>query len=394
MKPPQSTILFKDVPSNTTNWLVGIDTKFFNINQLLKGIKLIPDGLHFVHYSIPSTSSPETALESSIRYGFWIHCDNDVIVLRWNVGTENFDIITENDPEEALNYSKYVSDLGEVYPYTVLYPGNEANWKELIKYIDMEVVQEFFPFQNDHYSQEINTITPSKEENMVLMDQLQQRSAKLDTLDQSESELKYTIIQFMMNRKKPEEPKAVESISNDFLDKSWYLDQLYGNDLDLLLGELQLSFIAFIILGNFCSGMQWLNIIKLLLMSKGFMTSSLSFNLKFLTVFDLQLQVLPDEYIGEEISLNSAIDTKTFVATMENFVRDIFPKGWNNDNCCGKMKVSGMITEKWIKVTKTIHQKFNIDLDKLANSELDEDQFEVFDLKDYDENDEDVPTII
>ena len=67
--------------------------------------------------------------------------------------------------------------------------------------------------------------------------------------DQSDKELRYTIIQFKINK---ENTESVEEVTENYLDKSWYLSQLYGNDIELMFGELQLSFINFVILGNFC----------------------------------------------------------------------------------------------------------------------------------------------
>lgn len=405
-KPPKGTVIFQSIPTDTQHWLVGIDTKFFSINQLLRGIKLIPNGIHLIHYSLPTTnsSSPETALETSIRYGHWIQFDNEVIVLNWNSDSERFEIIDSQNEAESLNYSKYTADLGSIYPYTIAYPENESQWSQLVLFVDMEVIQEFVSYSNEHFSEEINTVTPSKEENMILLEQLQkgelqrqheQQIPPGSLLETAESELKYTIIQFMAKRDRKDEPTSVEEISNDYLDKSWYLEQLYGNDPELLLGELQVCFILFIILGNFCSGLHWLNIIKLVLMSKSFMNSTKSFTLNFLTVLEKQLQALPEEYVGEKISLNSAVDTKSFISIMENFVRDVFPKdSWDSNSCCGKMKINGLIIEKWQLIVNTINAKFNIDLTKLENPEFDEDQFEVFHLKDYDENDEDTPTLV
>lgn len=405
-KPPKTTLLFKNVPTNTTNWLVGIDTKFFNINQLLKGIKLIPNGIHFIHYSLPSqtTGSTTSALETSIRYGRWIECCDHLIVFVWDSEAEKFDILDGKSEQESLNYSKHTMDVGDVYPFTIPYPENEDLWKSICNYVDIEVIQEFIPYNSEHYSNEINTITPSKEENMVLMEKLLQHQANrsngsMDVQDQSHDELRYTIIQFLANRdtdKLPtKSPVPVEQISNDYLDKSWYINKLYGHDFELLLGELQVAFTLFIILGNFCSGLQWINILKLLLMGKSFMNSNKSFSLNFLKAFEAQLQVLPEEYIGDNISLNSAVDTKTFISIMENFIKDIFPEEqWNQGDCCGKMKLDGFINQKWGQVMATIHRKFNIDIRKLRNSQFDDDQFEVFDLNDYDQDDEDVPAIV
>ncbi|EGV64483.1 hypothetical protein PSN45_004793 [Yamadazyma tenuis] len=394
-KPPKTTVIFHGVPNDTTNWLVGIDTKFFTINQLLKGIKLIPDGIHFIHYSLPSIKSNDTnaATSSSIRYGRWIECDNSVTVLYWNSDLEKFDIVDDKNVPEALNYSKYTQNLGEIYSLTVAYPEDEAIWNGLISAIDLEIISDLVSLKSDSYSKEVNTITPSTEENTILSNQLKSKdpTRELDPNLISGSEIQFTILNFKQKR----DNVSLEQISQDYLDKSWYLEETFGHDTDFVLGELQLSFVQFIILGNFCSGLQWLNTLKLLSMSKTFIVANKSFSLKFLRSFKLQLESIPAEYIGETISLNSAVDTKNFIGIMENFVKDVYPREmWGNDDCCGKMKVNGMVVDTWKKILLLIQQRFQLDLSNLENRKVDEDQFEVFDLKDYDENDEDVPAIV
>jgi len=42
-----ATLILLDVPAGTD---VGIDIKSWNVGQNFKGIKMIPSGIHFVHY--------------------------------------------------------------------------------------------------------------------------------------------------------------------------------------------------------------------------------------------------------------------------------------------------------------------------------------------------------
>lgn len=405
-KPPQTTLVFENLPNeaNLNLWLMGIDTQFFNINNIFRGIKLIPAGIHLFHYSIPPDNGnikdnelpSETIISSSSRLGFWFDCkDNDVLILRWDDALERLNIINPHKDEEQLNYTKCLNSIGDIYSYMVSYPEDALKWLNTsISYIDFEVIQEFLPCDNDMYSGDITSMMPSKEENMVLLDALEkvnpQASSSLE--DQSDKELRYTIIQFKINK---ENTESVEEVTENYLDKSWYLSQLYGNDIELMFGELQLSFINFVILGNFCSGLQWLNIIKLILMSKNFMKSSQKVALDFLTIFQHHLDKLPKEYLIDDLALNNLLDLQTYVSVLENFARDMFPKDtWDLNGCCGKMKLSGFIKEKWHRILEINKSKFNIDFEKLDKNRTDENQIEVYDLNDYDENDEDAPAIV
>lgn len=374
-KPPKTTIIFKNVPNDTQNWLIGIDTKFFTINQVFQGIKLVPDGIHLIHYSIPSHSkgTAEDIQALSIRYGKWIDCYNDVVVFYWDTNLEKFEIFNGKNEPEALNYAKFTADLGEIYHRTIAYPENEVTWNGLTLCLNEVYVDSII------HTNELSTISSSKEENLVLLQQLQTQ--------ESPDEMNYTILNFKAKRP----GSSLEQISKDYLDKSWYLEQTYQDEN--MFAELQLSFLNFVILGNFCSGLQWLNILKLLLMSKLYIENNKSFSLGFLQIFKLQLETIPEEYVGETISLNSAVDTKSFIDIMENFVKDIYPQQVWNGNCCGKMKLNGMILELWKQIVHIINYKFKMNLNKLENPDI-SDGFEVFDLNDYDENDEDLPTIV
>ena len=65
------------------------------------------------------------------------------------------------------------------------------------------------------YSGDITSMMPSKEENMVLLDALEkvnpQASSSLE--DQSDKELRYTIIQFKINK---ENTESVEEVTENY----------------------------------------------------------------------------------------------------------------------------------------------------------------------------------
>lgn len=411
-RPPKSTIVLDSLPDEFQNCLIGIDSQFFTVNKLLKGIKLIPEGLHFFHYSIPLNqnkdgkhdSTSQELVSLSLRYGYWFECiDNDVFIIRWD--SEEEKLIMSNsrerkDESEQLNHSRVIDSIGDHYSFMVEYPENSHKWfNDLINYIDFEILMEFLPYDgfDEVYMKDINTMTPSKEENMILLETLTSKDPSKRFDDQSNNELKYTIIQFKINKPSSGD-SSIEQITSNFLDKSWYLDELYGNDLDLLLGELQLSFINFIILGNFCSGLQWCNILKLISMSLSFIKRHQTFTLNFLKIFETHLQTIPSEYLVGDLKnedSSNLIDLETYIGIMERFAAEIFPENsWNDGSCCGKMKLGGMINEKWNNI-KIINQlKFGIHLSNLKISTNDGGDFEVYDLNDHEEDDEYAPVIV
>lgn len=384
-RPPKTTLVFLNLPVQSSSWLMGIDFQFFNLKQVFKGIKLIPDGVHLLHYSEaltePDTSDKQNAL-SSLRYGHWIECKEGFVhIFFWDEELHQLVMVEEN----LLDYSKGMAHLGDDYKYMVNYPGDAEEWTKLTNMIDFEIIEEYLPTKNG--SGAVSTIMPSREERIALTEILNrnQTSDKTPPVKEDEEEINYTIIQHEKHR----EDRTGQELTDDHFDKSWYLQELYGHDNELLIAELQLAFVNFVAVGSFCSGMQWLSLAKLVLTSKSFLDRNKNFFFQFLCTFHLQLIKLPSELLVDELNLHNQLNIKIYVEVMENF-SDIFDA--MSGNCCGKMKLKGNLQNIWHNIVAT-NKKFSIDLKQLKRL-VDEENFEVFNLEDYDENDEDMPVIV
>ncbi|RLV83341.1 A1 cistron-splicing factor AAR2 [Meyerozyma sp. JA9] len=384
-RPPNSTIVFLNLPVQSSSWLMGIDFQFFNLNRVFKGIKSIPDGAHLLHYSEaspePDTSDKENAA-SSLRYGHWIECKEGFVhIFFWDEESHRLVMVEQN----SLDYSKGMARLGDDYKYMVSYPGDADEWAKLTNMIDLEVIEEYLPTENG--SGLVSTIMPSREERIALTEILNRNQPTPGTaaVKEDEEEINYTIIQHDKHRK----DRTGQELTDDHFDKSWYLQELYGHDNELLIAELQLAFVSFVAVGSFCSGMQWLSLAKLVSTSKSFLDRSRNFFLTFLGTLHLQLIKLPPELLVDELNLHNQLNIKIYVEVMENF-SNIFDN--MNGDCCGKMKLNGNLQNIWHNIVAT-NQKFGIDLKQLKRS-VDEENFEVFNLEDYDENDEDMPVIV
>lgn len=196
-RPPGTTLVFKNLSPNV-QWMIGIDTLFYQANQTLKGIKLISDGLHFLHYSFPQPhstdpSNVEAAQLEAVRYGHWINCrDGDVIWLIWDESSEDFSIEHMDNMESTHAISKYIDELGEYYNYMITYQDTKSVWGCLTSFIDPEVIQEYIPYGNhERISKRIDTTSSSKEESFMLRDALENRDTKgkYDFRDKREEDL-------------------------------------------------------------------------------------------------------------------------------------------------------------------------------------------------------------
>lgn len=384
-RPPKTTLVFLNLPVQSSLWLMGIDFQFFNLNRVFKGIKLIPDGVHLLHYSEalkePDTSDKENAV-SSLRYGHWFECkEGSVHIFFWDEESHHLVMVDES----LLDYSKGMAKLGDDYKYMVNYPGDAEEWTRLTSMIDFEVLEEYLPTKNG--SGAVSTIMPSREERIALTEILNrnQTATKTSPVKEDEEEINYTIIQHEKHRG----DRTGQELTEDHFDKSWYLQELYGHDNELLIAELQLAFVNFVAVGSFCSGMQWLSLAKLVLTSKSYLDRSKNFFFNFLCTFHLQLIKLPSELLVDELNLHNQLNIKIYVEVMENF-NDMFDT--MSGDCCGKLKINGNLQNIWHNIVVT-NKKFGIDLKQLKRL-VDEENFEVFNLEDYDENEEDMPVIV
>lgn len=118
--------IFLDVPIGTE---FGIDMKVWNTDKKFKGIKMIPPGIHFIHYS-----SVDSCDETGQRSGFFHNFKNkEILVKRWDSELEDISSIpvTEEEVnrirENIRNMDKYLGS----YPYDIY-----AKWMNLSNHIN------------------------------------------------------------------------------------------------------------------------------------------------------------------------------------------------------------------------------------------------------------------
>lgn len=342
--PPRTTVIFSNIPEN---WLVGIDLQFFNTNRILKGIKLIPDGIHVLHFAKD---------QSSIRHGFYINCkEGDVVICYWDAKEEK---ILIDDEIGELNITKEMSKLSEYYSFMISCPP-DPEWKKLTTYINFGQVNYILP-----RGKRIDSVLTSTDENNLLLDALHKSAESRNIandpivnsiIDQSDEEIKYTLIDL----KKTIRPNGEASEkTKDSLDKSWFFNQLltsgYNSNEDMLLSEFQQSFLNMIIFGNYSSSIQWLKFIKVVLNCKEIVESKLSFFEKFLDVLYVQFQKFQEEYMDEFIS-EDFLDT-----TISEFEYSV------------KEKILRSLIKKIIDLKNLLQEKFGISIQALNEDEDEE----------------------
>ncbi|TVU07028.1 hypothetical protein EJB05_47067 [Eragrostis curvula] len=255
-----ATLLFLDVPQRT---LFGIDTQVFSVGPKFKGIKMVPPGPHFVYYCSPSRHSNEFAP----TVGFFVTTQpSEALVRKWDAQEERLIRLPEEEEiryTEAVRRFEFDDHLG---PYNL---DSFGDWKQLSSYLSKSVIERLEPIGGEiSIAWESSWMDKSPQSDMErrLMEQLREGKFAKDAPVQSEKRgCYYTNIPVSVKHK---------NISRDELtalnlDKTSLLESViaksYQGQEELLLGELQFAFIAFMMGQSLEAFMQWKALISLLL---------------------------------------------------------------------------------------------------------------------------------
>ncbi|CAN7053374.1 hypothetical protein IGI04_028291 [Brassica rapa subsp. trilocularis] len=303
-----ATLLFLDVPQHT---LIGIDTQMFTVGPAFKGIKMIPPGIHFVFYS----SSTRDGKEFSPTIGFFIDvAPSQVLVRKWNQQEEWLAKVSE---EEEERYSQAVKSLEfdkHLGPYNLSQYGA---WKHLSNYITKDVIEKFEPVGGEItviYESAILKGGPKTEMERALDAQMKKSKSEASSSSSTEqpkgNRFYYTSIPRIIKHK----GISGQELTSLNLDKTQLLESVLSKEYkaseDLLLGELQFSFVAFLMGQSLESFMQWKSLVSLLLgcTEAPFQTRSELFT-KFIKVIYHQLKYgLQKESSGPEMGVLALLD--------------------------------------------------------------------------------------
>lgn len=322
-----ATILLLDVPQYT---LVGIDTQMFTVGPAFKGIKMIPPGPHFVYYS----SSSKDGKQFSPIVGFFVDAaPSEVIVRKWNQQEERLVKVPEDEEErfcqavKSLEFDRYLG------PYNLSQYGE---WKRLSSYLTKTIIKRIEPIGGEitvACESEMHKNSPKSSIERALDAQLGTGKFSASTsVDQSKKRgCYYTTIPRVIKRRGME-GKELTSLN---LDKTELLESVlikdYGGSEDLLLGELQFAYIAFLMGQSLEAFFQWKSLVSLLLscIEAPFRTRSHLFT-KFIKVIFYQLkyglQKDRKESNGAGIAVSSLLDESWFSADsfLHRLCKDFF----------------------------------------------------------------------
>lgn len=348
-----ATILLLDVPEQTH---VAFDHQSFVVGPKFKGVKMLPPGTHMVSYNAASRTGDFAPTSS-----FFVHlAPSQVYVRRWSTEQE---LLFELPADEAEPFQagarRYDFDQN-LAPYNL---HAYQQWQSLSSCISQGVISRLSPLPSGNISitaeadpAHLKPVTPAEKK---LYAQLQQgqteagsagsTAVRVDGEQQSEaapSDRQQDMSDMQASDLKPQEgvgrcyytqlPRLVkvpgmtpQQLTALNLDKTGLLNDILqkhcGNKPADLLGELQFSFLAFL-MGQSLEGFaQWKAIIHLLLgCQDGPLQAHIHFFIRFLQCLHSQLQhSLVQEPVSQSDS-EPALGAPFGIPVIEELLADSF----------------------------------------------------------------------
>lgn len=312
-----STLLFLGVPQYT---LIGIDTQMVSVGPAFKGIKMIPPGPHFVYYS----SSTRDGNDFSPITGFFVHSgSSQVIVRKWDEQEERLVKLPEEEEErycQAVRNWEFDRHLG---PYNLSQYGD---WKRLSNYITKSTIERIEPIGGEitvASESALHKYTPKTVKENALDEQL--KASRFSTpSDASHARgCYYTSIPHVIKQRGIDG----QQLTSMNLDKTQLLESVlledYGGSEDMLLGELQFAFVAFLMGQSLEAFLQWKSLVSLLFgcTEAPFRTRSQLF-VKFIKVIYYQLKHALKKDCTDSSGASALVDDSWFSA--DNFLHHLF----------------------------------------------------------------------
>ncbi|XP_012276696.1 protein AAR2 homolog isoform X2 [Orussus abietinus] len=301
------TLVLLNVPPGTD---FGVDIKSWTTGEDFKGVKMIPPGFHYVHYSAKNEFG-----ELAPRVGF-IHIfkESELLVKKWEVKEEDFSF--ESIPKDTVSNIK--TDLKNLDRFLGPYPFDMwLKWQELTSKVDANIVERCAPvcgyirsaLELEHCSDASRPRggEPVKKQRRIGRLSSKERENQLlpDLKPKPGTELRLTELpdKYFPDGATPSE------ITQHSLDNSYALDQFLNklNHPMEIIGELQLAFVCFLAGQSLDAFEHWKGLVELLCGADAAIPSRLGVYIEFLHILEIQLSYVPEEVLCDIVAGNNFV---------------------------------------------------------------------------------------
>ncbi|XP_030625558.1 protein AAR2 homolog [Chanos chanos] len=355
-----ATLVLLGVPEGTE---LGVDYKSWRVGPRFRGVKMIPPGLHFLHYS--SANSESTGGEVGPKTGLFLSLKpRELVLAHWNKKEEDLDFSASQNQEEV---ERVRAGLRELDPYLGPYPYETLRkWVSLTDRLNPEVAKALQPLSgricafSDVVPELQLTHTKDREEqnlpiNATACQSMKEGLERLPRMKQREG----TELRFSHIPKQTYPPGATPAqITQYSMDHSYALSCLlerhYKEQPLNVLGELQFAFVCFLV-GNVYEGFEhWKCLLTLLCRSEDAIRERRELYLGLISVLYHQLGEIPPDFFVDIVSQNNFL-----TSTLQDLFQFASSPG-----------VDGTLRKRAEKfkayLTKKFRWDFDVDLDDCA----------------------------
>lgn len=307
-------LLFFDVPPGTE---FGIGYNCWEVGPKFKGVKMIPPGVHFIYYSAKSKLG-DVAPRTGFFYEFK---QKEILVKKWDKQLE--DIKMESISLEEME--RYELNKEELDRFLAPYPyENYKKWVSLTDHITKSLICSLQP-ENEKISSVTSfesecSTSKSRAATRAKMSQDQPQMCRnvddaCSSMFEAESHLPNlkvspgTMIHYSAIPKKYPTGATPSQITAYCLDSSYALETMitscYNNKPLLLLGELQFSFVCFLLGQVYDAFEHWKKLVHLLSTSTQAVKTNKELFKQLISVLYFQLKEIPEDFFVDIVSQNN-----------------------------------------------------------------------------------------
>ncbi|XP_017792807.1 PREDICTED: protein AAR2 homolog [Habropoda laboriosa] len=302
-----ATLVVLNVPSDTE---FGIDLKSWNTGDNFKGIKMIPPGFHYVHYSAIDEFG-ETAPKIGFLHTFE---KSEFLVRRWNPKEEDLspEAVEEETVERLKDNLKDLDRFLGCYPYDIW-----KQWKELINHISPSLVERCSPIcgfvrsalELEHCSDATRPrggeSNPKKKRRSGITMEEKEDELLPDMKPRPGTELR---LSKLPDKNYPDGASPTE-VTKHFLDSSYALDT-FLNKLTVpmeIIGEVQLAFICFLVGQSLDAFEHWKKLVSLICGADCAISQRRAIYIEFMKTLEIQLIHVPEDILCDIVVNNNFI---------------------------------------------------------------------------------------
>lgn len=300
-----ATLVFLDVPAGTE---FGVDMQTNVVGDNFRGVKLIPAGLHFVHYSAVSKTGA-----SAPRTGFFYYFEKgEMLVKKWDKAAE--DVSREPVPKEEVERLR-LNLRGDLDQYLAVFSYVDwCNWIALTRHVTREVLERLqpescvihsaTPFEplkfRSRRGRDLASMASSSGdggEDVHLADRAREL---LELKELPEYRIRFTEIP----RKRHPSNATPAEITRHGMDSSYVLERLlsaWPREHDLL-GELQFVFVCFLVGHVYPCFEQWQKLVRIFCNSGEAIDRHPELFSDLISVLHFQLREVPCDFFVDIVS--------------------------------------------------------------------------------------------